>query len=307
MDTVKMAFERFEKDMTFEELLESPESNAVIDKIAHYLDRVGDTSEAGSIFVNGKYAPFSPQWAHMLQSTLGEQVNFLQEAIHSDYSFDADSISTYFYDLPTTSLRRNAVIVPENEFEVKTFNLADLFNDDAFVLNQDFLYPPDESAHTPLTVWVIGDLDSEDGIGLVRNAVEHLMTDSASSRVGFIHVPGSNEAPKGKGYRLSTLIYQLLEERALSEMNPAEFLAILDEIDTKGNLVDVGEITADSENESSAGDVPLNSFTYSGWTAGDVANAPKFWHIGSIAAERLKLKSSKPHILVNGRVSLLVL
>jgi len=180
------------------------------------------------------------------------------------------------------------------------FNLLDVFAGEAGVLARDFVYPPAEDAGTPLTTWIIGDLDSDDGVALVRNALTHIISEAASSRLGFVHIP--QDVPKGKGPRLSTLIYQLLDAGALQHTKPEELLAILDEIDTKGNLVDVGKITADSEDNAS-GDVPLNSFTYSGWTAGDVAKAPGFWRVGSTVASRLGIKDARPHILINGRVS----
>lgn len=202
-------------------------------------------------------------------------------------------------------MKRNVHVVPDEEFEVKSFNLLDVFADEANILNSDFMYPTnDDKSGTPLTTWIVGDLDSHDGIGMVRNVVEHLQGDEASSRLGFIHVP-TQETPAGQKYRLSTLIFQLIQSDALSKIKPDEFLAILDEISSKGNLVDVGQITADSESdsESSSGTPPpLNSFSYAGWTVSDANKAPDFWRIGNVVADRLKLRSTAPHVLINGRL-----
>lgn len=177
-----------------------------------------------------------------------------------------------------------------------------MFFGEAAVLNKEFIYPPSESAGTPLTIWIAGDLDSADGRALVRAAAEHLLSEAASSRLAFVHVPTPGQRREGR--RLSTLLFQLIEAGALPALDPAELIILLDEIESRGNLVDVGKITADSTDDSEAGDAPLNSFTYDGWTAADATRSPEFWRVGALVAERLKMKSAKPHILINGRVSL---
>jgi len=81
---VQAAYERFEKTVPFEDTIASPEADATLDKITAYLERVGATAETGSVLINGKYFPFSQQWPHALQSTLTEQLQYLQETVSFD-------------------------------------------------------------------------------------------------------------------------------------------------------------------------------------------------------------------------------
>lgn len=47
---------------------------------------------------------------------------------------------------------------------------------------------------------------------------------------------------------------------------------------------------------------PLHAFTSAGWEYADTAAAAKFWESGQVVAEKLGVKSSDTHLLVNGRV-----
>ena len=51
---------------------------------------------------------------------------------------------------------------------------------------------------------------------------------------------------------------------------------------------------------------PLHAFTSSGWSEVETAAAGEFWKVGRSIAEALGLRDTLPHLLVNGRVSLMV-
>jgi hypothetical protein len=78
---VRNAYERFEKELSFEDLLADSEASADLDALAAYASRVGATDAVGSLLINGHYEVFSNQWAHALQNVLGEQLSYLQEAV----------------------------------------------------------------------------------------------------------------------------------------------------------------------------------------------------------------------------------
>lgn len=296
------AYERVARGegLTFEEVMESPELATQLEVTLKYLNRIGasrDDSPLGSVYVNGKYAAFSGTWTQHLTGTLSQHLNHIQEMVASGVDFEEGDgeVATYFYDLPTTAKHRNRHIVPTEESTLRIFNLMDIFPDNTEYIDTEFMYPDAEDAGTPLTTWIVGDLDSDDGRSLVLDAVKHIQGPEASSRLGFIHVP-SPESSNVQGYRLSTLLFQFYESGAFSLVKPDQFQSILEEIETKGNVIDGGDISAQSNTD------PLNVLTADGWNVADAARAAEFWKLGTAVADSLGLQSTKPHILMNGRV-----
>jgi hypothetical protein len=91
------------------------------------------------------------------------------------------------------------------------------------------------------------------------------------------------------------LLYRLLSESALHTVSPGELLALLDEFDKNGDNVDTdGTIFSDQAQK-------VLSKTLTDTKAADV-----FWEAGSVITEQLGLRSQEPHLLINGRVSLLL-
>lgn len=155
---------------------------------------------------------------------------------------------------------------------------------------------------TPMTMWIVGDLDSSDGLEMVRGALTHLQRKDSASRLGFIHV--SSEVPaQSSGF--STILYQLLAGSALHTLAPADLLSLVAEIveasASGDNLDQAGRIYSEESQMVFQG-TPLHAFTSSGWSAADVAAAAEFWKVGSEIASSLGLQSGQTHILVNGRV-----
>lgn len=233
-----------------------------------------------------------------------------------------NDISTFFYDLPSVPSRRSKLINPnQGDSKLRIFNLLDIFNIDSTTLPgkiaSDFVYSADASRGTPVTIWVIGDLDSAGGRRVAKDALRHLsvsaprrldsmslrwlQTEECSSRIGFVHVPSSS-API-PGYRFSTILYHLLSISGLRFTEPAHLLSLLDEMDrTTDNLDDSWKAWSDASGAPPPGS-PLHAFTSQGWEVADDAAAARFWTAGSDIAEKLGLRDSRPHLLVNGRVS----
>lgn len=231
-----------------------------------------------------------------LQQVVTSQLAYLQEAIHSGEGPTKESIGTFFYDLPTTSKRRNKVIIPTPDNELRAHSVLDAFEGDAMVLAKQFIYPEETGRATPLSVWVVGDLDSKDGHALLEGALRNVDREGGATRVSFVHVP--DEASKNlPGPRLSTMLFQLTVKNEHSSVNAEGLLDMMEEVARiRTNMVDVGEIR-----EQAGPDAPLNSFMPEGWSSPDTALAAEFWSsIGPQVADKLGLKGLG--LLVNGRV-----
>lgn len=98
----------------------------------------------------------------------------------------AEGISTYFYDLPTTNVRRNQHIYPgTGPGGLKFFNAPDF-------LAGAFVYPPSRNAadaaearRVSFTILVVADLESEAGLALVKEALDSAVSISCDLKVHF--------------------------------------------------------------------------------------------------------------------------
>lgn len=241
-----------------------------------------------------------------LQQVMTSQLRYLQEQIHAEALTPKDSISTLFYDLPSTSKRRSKIIVPTPDNELRAHSILDVFEGDATVLARQFIYPENKEKATPLSIWVVGDLDSKDGHALLASALANVDTEGSATRVSYVHIPSVESADVPEP-RLSTLLYQLTIKNDESVVTADGLLDMMDEVASiRDNLVDLGKVQPEAMDASTSDwdvEPPLNAFTAGGWASPDIALAAEFWErIGPKVAERLGLKSSKPHILANGRV-----
>lgn len=208
------------------------------------------------------------------------------------------------------------------EYALKAVNTVDLFScDPTKLLQSELLYPSepcqadmriradasgDIERKTPVTMWLIGDLDSSDGLALVRNALQHLALESTAARLGFVHVPTSKPSGQSSAIRLSTLLFQLYSQQSLSALTPVDMLTFVEELVKSSmeedNLDSDGHIYSE-EAQKVLEARALKSFTSAGWSVTNVAAAAEFWQAGSTIAQTLDIKSGQTYILINGRVS----
>lgn len=93
-------------------------------------------------------------------------------------------MSTFFYDLPTTLARRTRYTHPSPSNPLRFVN----GNGNApGLFPEAFVYPPSEETKVPFTVYVVADLDSEAGLGLVKEVLESVVSASGfgGPRVGY--------------------------------------------------------------------------------------------------------------------------
>lgn len=107
-----------------------------------------------------------------------------------------EEMANYFYDMSTTSQRRNSYIYPSSSQEIlKIANIPSLFSRIGFDVPSSYIYPrmfpyfsrtfffSTERCHKSIagfsevsqSLFVIADLDSDDGLGLVKEALLSLV------------------------------------------------------------------------------------------------------------------------------------
>ncbi|WWC85342.1 uncharacterized protein L201_000205 [Kwoniella dendrophila CBS 6074] len=338
LDTLKKSYNMLSLSsvkaaLPFEEVLSTELYDPHLERTAAYMTRLMATKEEssqGHLFINGKHTIMGGHWTATVQAEMATQLAVLQEQLMTGEP--PEDVSNFFYDLPSTSKRRNKLINPgQGEGKLKVFNLIDLFEGDITKrLSTDFVYPGGEGV-TPVTIWVVGDLDTEDGRKVVQDALKHLETPDGGSRLGFVHIPIDDPTIPRSKYRLSTLLYQLHASSLLSKAKSEELLDLLKSLDMSNDNEDrLAKIEnaedeakseqdfAESTNENGEYCVtvrlneeqtqrymeghPLFKATLHQGSEIDVAAATEFWKVGSDIAQKLGLRDGKPHLLVNGRL-----
>lgn len=155
----------------------------------------------------------------------------------------------------------------------------------------------------PLTVWLIGDLDSQDSLQLLRNLVDVVLTAPVPIRVGFVHTPRSYDRPRNT-LQLSTLLYKLYSTHALPSINPEELLEIVTAIldHPTDNLDQDGKIKSLSADSVAYG-TPLHALTSGGWSESDVVACRIFWEGVKVKLPVAAYDPKAATLLVGGRVS----
>ncbi|WVQ70245.1 uncharacterized protein L199_008471 [Kwoniella botswanensis] len=336
LDTVRKAYDMLSLSSTktglpFDEVLSTELFDPHLEKTAAYITRLMATKEEstqGHLFVNGKHTIVNGHWPAVVQNEMATQLAFLQEQLIRGEQ--PEDVANFFYDLPSTSRRRNKLINPgQGEGKLKVFNLLDIFEGDITKrLMNDFVYPGGEGV-TPVTIWVVGDLDSKEGQQVVEDALRHVQNPNGASRLGFVHIPVDDPSVPSPTYRLSTALYQLHASSMLSKATAEEFLDVIRELNWSNDNVDQ-LIIPTSDLEESRGKVidsidsngqtcfkvilnkedikgyfddrPIHKAAFDGVSTIDAAAAAEFWKVGTEIAKKLGLRDGKPHLLVNGRL-----
>ncbi len=202
-----------------------------------YIKRLRATqqeSPSGHVFVNGQHQPFHPQIVQILHQAIQEQIQFLAPQIYyGQISSQSPGLSTYFYDQVGALSFRSALVPGAGSASERddgvTHAAVDLFS--ALMLENDFtevyrrgtyqfFYPgaeteaSDDATERPRallnsTVWVLADLDTDDGLDLLTRAFQALEQKDAKFRLGVLHVPSTDAGRQDSGADDSALRYLL--------------------------------------------------------------------------------------------------
>ncbi|KAI0073110.1 glycosyltransferase family 24 protein [Panus rudis PR-1116 ss-1] len=270
-----------------------------IEKAQHYSKRLGAdlfSAPQGHAFINGKHFNLDDDFLRNMQSETGQQMQYLQEQLYLTTLDDAnaDTIDTYFYDLPESNKRRNKHIYPSGKGDnLKTINLAELHRSSGFPATPgSFVYPPD-TEKVPLTMYVVADLDSPSGLALIREALNSI-TEDGISRITFVHNPSANSNSAPWKHRVSSLLGQLIGTGLLDKVSASRLLDALhperlDVTDSDSQTVFVPEGYLDTILENAIIEDPQQTYE-------SFAKASRFF------VRELNIAPGNNAFIVNGRI-----
>ncbi|CAE7169569.1 unnamed protein product [Rhizoctonia solani] len=244
--------------------------------------RLGAQDDAGKghVFINGKHLAYDDNFLRHLQTEMGTQINFLQEQLYAGALADAleTDVSVFLYDLPTTSKRRNKFIYPSGNMKIYALDMGE--------------------NHTPLTVWVVGDMDNEETLTL---AIEGLrgMSGDAKYRLGFIHTPtvDPSNIPSTQQPLVSPMLSRLAATGNYGEFPPSELAQILEE--AKQLVVNAAELNVQDNPILLNLNNRLTGITNEGVDLEELKGTNA---AGNALAKATGLKSGERAIFINGRV-----
>ncbi|KIJ61523.1 glycosyltransferase family 24 protein [Hydnomerulius pinastri MD-312] len=217
-------------------ILDEATGEDIMTRAQKYARRLGVVTQSetgkGHAFVNGRYIPVSDTLMRQLAGEATTQLQILQEMVYMGDITDADAhlMSTFFYDLPSTLSRRNPYIFAKSTASgghsldgtgLQMFNLAELFSNAGFEQKDGSFAVPRDSDALPVTMYIIADFDSSEGVQLAEEALRFI-TNPAQTRVTFIHNPEGMTTSD-----ISTLLSTLVHTGSLHDVPPSRLLEAL--------------------------------------------------------------------------------
>ncbi|KIY49922.1 glycosyltransferase family 24 protein [Fistulina hepatica ATCC 64428] len=166
-----------------------------VDAVSSYIERLCATranGHNGHVFVNGKHFVMDDSVLKNIQNEVNRQLQYLQELVYEGVLDEPDGmrIATYFYDLPEANLRRNPYIYPSSPGDLLIVNVPQLVEQSGFTrFSTPHSYLYSDSSNHSVTLYVVADLDSEEGKKLMQEGVKHSQAKDSGIRLSFIHNP----------------------------------------------------------------------------------------------------------------------
>ncbi|KAJ9105313.1 hypothetical protein QFC21_001681 [Naganishia friedmannii] len=288
----------------FRDIIQAPEGLEYINKVQQWLKRlaVDDSSTTGHFFLNGQYRPMSDMWLQQAMEDYSTQLSYLQRPVIAKQVRKTKDVSNFFYDLPSTSRRRNVHIIPGTASnKLRVFDNYDVFPHNTPLLKH-FLYPNKPTqGESLLSTMVFADFDSVEGRQLSRDILRYLVENPDSQiRLGFQHVP-SNQSSYSTPFRMSTLLYHLYTTNELSLVRPQDLL-LLEEVLARETGADETEGSTETIISALPSDSPLQSWLSLEDDPVSRAAARQFWAALADGHRKMGIEPGSPYLLVNGRL-----
>jgi UDP-glucose:glycoprotein glucosyltransferase len=248
------------------EVLQSEDYQDRVQAVKAWMTRLSADTSSLPLLINGVVLPRSENWLQLMSQRVTSDLQTIQNAIFQDL-FEHDSWVPSLF-LASAVKRRNSLIVPEDEKDLRIFDVNKLLGDNQNLLN---VMPHIEvSSDSTKQEWahmtIIADMESDAGVKLLATAAIFRETNPAIE-LAIVHNPVSGVTGNGISYDLF----------ARMQENPT-------------NALTVNDITGLLSSEKA---VEVGPFEKA---------ANKYWHQAAPFVKSLALQSGDSAILVNGRL-----
>lgn len=173
---------------SFDEVFEEPNVVKRVEGAAAYLMRLAADGNSPPFFVNGVALRRNDEWLSTMSMRVSRDLNMIQKGVFEN-TFDEDGedwLPEVF--LANALLRRNPMIVPEDEKEIKHVDMAQVYADYGDLLERLPTFKPakDSEWFQWAQLIVLGDFDSNAGANLLADAYQFAAAHGDLETV-FIH------------------------------------------------------------------------------------------------------------------------
>lgn len=187
--TVKDATLRAEREaLELADVLGSDEIASRVEGAQKYLTRLAADGPDAPIFINGVAIAKDEAWLQYLSQRVGMDLRQIQQLVFEDALNDHSWVPQYF--LFQAATKRNPLIVPENEKNITLINMAEFEEKHGSIYNGLPRVQASESANKEdwAHITLVGDLDSESGLTLLRSVVEYRQ-ENPNVEIVLLHNP----------------------------------------------------------------------------------------------------------------------
>ena len=188
-------------------ILHSAEYKNLIENAEKYLTRLGANGVSPPLFVNGIVIPRGDGWLQVMSSKVEMDLRLLQRQVYEEVVAEDAWLAGQF--LLEAVTHRNALIIPEDESNVKIFDVGDLIRKHEWIYKGLPRLMLDEEAQKQFWahLLVVADLDSDEGFSLVQEAVEFSQINS-EVEVVLLHNPSAEAVVHTASVKVFKLLLQ---------------------------------------------------------------------------------------------------
>ncbi|KAL8940480.1 MAG: hypothetical protein Q9216_002809 [Gyalolechia sp. 2 TL-2023] len=175
--------------MSLQAVLDEPELDSRVKSGQEYLGRLGADSKAPPLFVSGVAIPRNEGWLQAMSARVDQDLRSIQRQLLEETITEDTSLADLFLD--TAAVNRNALIIPEDETTIQIINVGDLMRQHGPIYSTLPRIPGKVEGpvdNLPATLFVVADLNSDEGSNLAREAVD-FSRDNPDIEIAFLHNP----------------------------------------------------------------------------------------------------------------------
>ncbi|KAI4167163.1 MAG: hypothetical protein LQ343_007430 [Gyalolechia ehrenbergii] len=175
--------------LSLQAVLDEPELHSKVEAGRKYLGRLGATSKTPPLFVNGVAIPRNEGWLQAMSARVDQDLRSIQRQLMQETIAEDASLADLFLD--TAAVNRNALIIPEDESTIQIISVGDLMKQHGPIYSSLPRIPgkvEDLLENLPATLFVVADVDSDEGSMLAQQAVD-FSRDNPEIEIVFLHNP----------------------------------------------------------------------------------------------------------------------
>ncbi|KAK4979400.1 killer toxin resistant protein [Elasticomyces elasticus] len=253
--------------LSLQEVLKSEKTEEHVVKARNYLSRLGATGAKPPIFINGVAVPRTDEWLQVMSNRVTLDARLVQRAVFDHVLTEESYVPDYL--LAQAASRRNPLVIPEDEKDVRHCNLGEIYSTHKTVLDKMLYVAADEDtvegelAH----LLVVGDFDTSAGLQLFSEATR-FRTEHDNVEIAFIHSPSGSQHTPG----FSTRLFLLVKQSSAQSLSSVEDL-IKDPLESDGTNLQ-----------------------------GEIPNAAAYWRSAEALVGDLGLQAGQSSLVLNGRL-----